>query len=142
MGKSVKVMVAVSVVLTSMVVLVGLLGIYQLNGPHNDMYVEGSSVVPADKALLIGSWVEPNPIDSSQVQGFTLNEDGTASSINMETLKYSKWWVEPGRLVLVSSSIGNGISFTDTTSCPIMRMGKGTLDIKYGNLKRSYRRRE
>ena len=30
-------------------------------------------------------WVEPNPINKEQVQGFLLNCDGTAESIGMET---------------------------------------------------------
>jgi hypothetical protein len=58
--------------------------------------------------LLVGSWVKPNPINDKEVQGFLINSDGTAESINMATLLYKKWWQEDGKLILIMESVGNG----------------------------------
>lgn len=142
MVKSVKVIVGLSMVFTGMVVLVAFWSISDIKIFRSEQYLEGDKLSSSDQKLLVGSWVEPNPIDSSVIQGFTLNADGSASSINMGTLRYSKWWIEPGKLVLVSRSIGNGVSIIDTTVCPILLIGEKTLDLKYGNLKRSYRKRD
>jgi len=38
--------------------------------------------------LIYGSWVQPNPIYEKEVQGFKLNKDSSAESINMATLVY------------------------------------------------------
>lgn len=35
----------------------------------------------------IGSWIQPNPINDKEVQGFILKNDGTAQSINYEVAK-------------------------------------------------------
>lgn len=63
-----------------------------------------------------GSWVESVPGISNLKQGFTLEANGSASSINMATLKYEKWKKEGNLLLLSGISIGNhqSISFTDT----------------------------
>ena len=63
-----------------------------------------------------GKWIEPNPINADEVQGFELKQDGTASSINMATLAFQQWNLENGELLLKSQSIGNGqtIEGTDT----------------------------
>ena len=49
-----------------------------------------------------GKWVEPNPINADEVQGFELKQDGTASSINMATLAFQQWNLENGELLLKS----------------------------------------
>ncbi|MEF9949781.1 MAG: lipocalin family protein [Mucinivorans sp.] len=65
-----------------------------------------------------GRWVEANPINKAQVQGFAINADGTVSSINMATLQYNNWNfdIEKHTLTLGGQSIGNGttINFADT----------------------------
>lgn len=63
----------------------------------------------------LGSWVQPIPVIGGE-QGFTLNADGTAASINMATLLYKSWKYENGNLLLSGESIGNGqtINFVDT----------------------------
>ncbi len=83
-----------------------------------------------DINLLYGSWVEPNPINDKEVQGLKLNNDGTASSINMATLQYKSWKLRSGQLVLISESIGNGISFRDTTTYDIVQVDRNNLKIK------------
>lgn len=63
----------------------------------------------------LGSWVQPIPGMEGE-QGFTLNADGTASSINMATLLYQSWKYDNGNLLLLGESLGNGmtINFVDT----------------------------
>lgn len=65
----------------------------------------------------LGAWVQPIPGMEGE-QGFVLNGDGTASSINMATLLYKSWKYENGMLLLSGESLGNGvtINFVDTAS--------------------------
>ena len=69
--------------------------------------------------LIAGEWIEPNPIDSTQVQGFVLNQDGTASSVNMATLLFTKWNWAGKQLLLNSRSIGNGVESDDIDTLSI-----------------------
>lgn len=59
-----------------------------------------------------GSWIEPNPINASEVQGFTLNQDGTVTMINMATLVFNAWNLADGSLTLSGQSIGNKETIT------------------------------
>ena len=80
--------------------------------------------------LLIGSWVEPNPINEKEMQGIKINTDGTAESINMATLLYKKWWKDADKLFLVSESIGNGSSSIDTTKYEIVKLNEKEIELK------------
>ena len=80
--------------------------------------------------LLIGSWVEPNPINEKEMQGIKINSDGTAESINMATLLYKKWWKDADKLFLVSESIGNGSSSIDTTKYEIVKLNEKEIELK------------
>jgi hypothetical protein len=90
--------------------------------------------------LLIGSWVEPNPINANEVQGIKINEDGTAKSINMSTLVYKKWWKENDKLALVFESIGNGLTIIDTTKFEIIKLNHYELEIKDNDYTIKYKR--
>lgn len=63
-----------------------------------------------------GEWVEPNPIDTAQNQGFSINQDGSVTSINMATLQFKTWNFDIKNLILSGQSIGNRqtIDFIDT----------------------------
>lgn len=85
---------------------------------YADTVVNGTKVMQA-QALTVtvhspyyyiqGAWVEPNPIDSTAVQGVKLNQDGTASSIGMATLLFKGWnLTDANTLVLTGESLGNG----------------------------------
>ncbi len=124
----------------AVILVIAGLGIYKFNFTNDDIYYQGNSIQPESSHLFVGSWVEPNPINDKEVQGFKLNADGTASSINMETLKYKAWKIEPGKLLLIAESIGNGVSFTDTTTCEIVLVGSKTLDIKIHTNIRKYKK--
>jgi len=81
---------------------------------------------------LIGTWLEPNPINAAETQGFELSKDGGAKSVNMATLLYKKWWVKNNELVLVEESIGNGNSSIDTMTYKILKLDEKHLSIKKG----------
>ena len=57
---------------------------------------------------IVGTWVQPIPDREDSLQGFTLNKDGTASSVNMYTLQYTSWQKNGKTLQLTGKSIGNG----------------------------------
>lgn len=71
---------------------------------------------------------------SNLKQGFTLEANGSASSINMATLKYEKWKKEGNLLLLSGISIGNhqSISFTDTLT--VEQLTQDSLILKKGEL--------
>ena len=71
---------------------------------------------PSMKEKLIGEWIEPIPGMESMNQGFKLEENGQASSVNMNTLVYEKWEQKDSLFILKGKSIGNGVTgeFVDT----------------------------
>lgn len=74
-----------------------------------------------------GTWVEPNPIDSTQVQGVTLEQDGSAVSVGMETLLFKNWSMDDGVLLLGYESIGNGQAFEGTDTLKIDKLDADSL---------------
>jgi hypothetical protein len=77
-----------------------------------------SAPLSQDKALktLVGSWVEPVPGRPQDLQGFRLDENGQAESINMKTLRYQKWRVEGNRLIFTVKNIVNSWSSSEDES--------------------------
>ncbi|MGQ7869770.1 lipocalin family protein [Sunxiuqinia sp. sy24] len=92
------------------------------------------------KNQLTGSWTQPIPGQETKMQGFKLDADGKASSINMSTLQYESWSSKGKQLMLTGKSIGNGqtIDFTDTLL--IQKKTADSLIIKRGNLELAYGR--
>jgi hypothetical protein len=124
-----------------LLILIAMAGIYKFNILQNDIYIEGSAITSEDKALFIGSWVEPIPGNEDAVQGFTLNEDGSASSINMHTLLYQKWDLKSGQLILTAKSVGNHSSSVDDETYTIELIGKNNLKLNNGYTNLSYKRK-
>lgn len=62
--------------------------------------------VSIDSTAIFGKWTQPVQGIDSIFQGFQLKKNGTASSINMETLKYDKWKLFKDTLLLWSHSEG------------------------------------
>lgn len=62
--------------------------------------------VHMDSTAIFGRWTQPVQGIDSIFQGFYLKKNGTASSINMETLKYEKWKLLKDTLLLWSHSEG------------------------------------
>ncbi len=73
------------------------------------------------------TWVEPNPIKPTEVQGITLKEGGAASSVGMETLLFSKWVMNGNNLMLTSQSIGSGQTLEGTDTLQIIRLDTDSL---------------
>jgi hypothetical protein len=90
--------------------------------------------------VIVGSWVQPIPGQSGQVQGIRLETEGKASSINMQTLLYETWEQQGMNLILTGKSIGNRqtISFSDTLDIGIL--GSDILVLKRGDLELRYTR--
>lgn len=62
---------------------------------------------------LVGSWVEPS--NSGEEQGFILNKDGSASSINMDYVEFKSWEREGDLLILRGNNTGSlKHEFSDT----------------------------
>ncbi|WP_337761380.1 lipocalin family protein, partial [Barnesiella intestinihominis] len=93
-----------------------------------------------DKTTLTGDWIEPVPGTTNTIQGFSLKENGEATSINMATLQYKSWTQEDNRLILSGESIGNHqtISFSDTLK--IFKLSEDSLILKKGDLVKTYTR--
>ena len=96
--------------------------------------------VKKNTELLVGSWVEPNPINANEFQGMKIRADGSAESINMATLLYKKWWMEDDSLVLVSESIGNRVTSLDTMKYAIIRLDTEVLEIRFNDYHVVYQR--
>lgn len=74
-----------------------------------------------------GTWVEPNPINPKEMQGFTLNQDGTASSVNMATLLIKRWNMNNKTLTLRYESIGNRQTITGTDTLNVIKINADSL---------------
>jgi len=126
--------------LASLLILFALADFFKFNILKDNIYIEGSSVSESDRDLLVGSWIEPIPGNESEVQGFTLNEDGSACSINMNTLLYQKWVLKKGQLILTAKSIGNHTSSVDDRVYSIEQVGKNNLTLNNGYASFTYKR--
>lgn len=91
---------------------------------------------------LIGSWVEPIPGQEDNVQGFKLEADGNASSINMSTLKYESWSSNGKQLLLTGKSIGNGVTIDFTDTLLIQKVTADSLLLNRGQGQWSYVRQQ
>lgn len=61
-----------------------------------------------NESELLGSWVQPNPLDGSSYVGFTLKDGGVAESIEQSSLIYKTWRIVSGRLSLTAVREGGG----------------------------------
>lgn len=94
-----------------------------------------------ERSQFVGSWVQPNPINDKEIQGYVFNSDGTAQSINMATLNCRKWWIESDKLVLVLESIGNRVSGIDTIRYDVLLITEKELKLRNGDYTDEYRRK-
>ena len=114
------------------------------NRKNNQANQKGATLIQAEtisnEELLVGHWVEPNPINQKEVQGIEIIKGGNAKSINMATLVYSKWWTKNNQLFLVEESIGNHTSSIDTTVYDIIKIDKDSLIMKGKYVTMSYKK--
>lgn len=54
---------------------------------------------------LVGTWVEP--ATGPEEIGFTLNKDGSASSVNMSFVEFKQWEKSGDMLILKGSNVGS-----------------------------------
>ncbi|MBV4357992.1 lipocalin-like domain-containing protein [Pinibacter aurantiacus] len=99
-------------------------------GQQTETANAGKDSVTPDKPQIIGRWTEPIPGMEKETQGFELLPDSSAKSINSATLLYTKWWLKPDTLTLVSKSIGNRTEGIDTTSYLIVAHTQDSLILK------------
>lgn len=124
-------------------ITIGLVGMYKFNVLQDDIYIEGASLTIEDqKTYLLGSWIEPIPGNKKEFQGFTLNSDGTAKSINMATLQYQKWQYKDGKLILTSKSIGNKTSSVGEEVYTVISVNENYLFLKNREIQFIYKKRQ
>lgn len=83
------------------------------------------------KKDLFGDWITGEYKD-----GFNLNQDGTAKSINSATLRYSKWNLKGDLLLLENLSIGNHASSRGADTLHIESLINDELKLKSNNPER------
>ena len=98
----------------------------EMNSKHQKSEVENE--------LLVGSWLD----SSDAALHFTLFNDGTARSDNMNTLLYENWKVEGNQITFIIESIGNGTSSVDTLTYNIEKLTKNKLILKKDNYLSEY----
>ncbi len=74
-----------------------------------------------------GTWLEPNPINSTELQGVTLNEDGSAVSVGMATLLFKTWILDGDKLMLSYESIGNKQTLEGTDTLKVEKLNADSL---------------
>ena len=94
----------------------------------------------ADKENFTGTWVEPVPSMENMVQGFSLEANGTASSVNMATLQYEKWQNSGKQLILSGKSIGNHQTIDFSTTYEIKKLTPQELILEKDNQIFTFRR--
>lgn len=109
-----------------------------------DENIDGTKILKAEDLTITvhspyfyiqGEWVEPNPINAQEVQGFALNPNGTANSINMATLVMKNWNLNNNTLLLQYQSIGNKQTFDGTDTLHVVKLNADSLVLsENGNI--------
>ena len=87
-----------------------------------------------------GTWTQPVPNMPTMTQGFILNPDGTAKSVNMATLQYETWTLNGNELTMTGRSIGNGQTIEFTQNYEIEKLTSDTLILRDGDVTYTYTR--
>lgn len=94
----------------------------------------------AERPSLEGIWLEPVPGMPGKTQGFDLQKNGKAASINMATLLYESWEKDGETLTLCGKSLGNRQTIPFVETWQIEELTNETLKIKEDSRTRTYRR--
>lgn len=97
--------------------------------------VEIEKLVAAEQ-LLVGSWKDTSP----SALHFTLFEDGTAKSDNMETLLYKSWSVKDNKITFIVESIGNKTTSIDTIVQTIEKLTDDELLLVDGDIREAFKK--
>ena len=79
-------------------------------------------------------------LDAALALHFTLFEDGTAKSDNMETLLYKSWSVKDNKITFIVESIGNKTTSTDTIVQTIEKLTNDELLLVDGDIREAYKK--
>lgn len=93
-----------------------------------------------DTPQITGTWTQPVPGMENMTQGFVLNTDGTAQSVNMATLEYETWSRDGDELVMTGNSIGNGQTIEFTQIYTIESLDDNALILRDGDITYKYTR--
>lgn len=108
----------------------------------SDRKVGEDKILTADSLVILvrspyyciqGTWLEPNPIDTAQMQGFVLKQDGTAESVNMATLDFRSWTLKGHMLILQYTSIGNKLTIEGSDTLHIVKINADSLVLSANN---------
>lgn len=102
----------------------------------NEQHKE-KATVSIDSSLLIGSWLDT----SDSALHFSMLDDGTARSDNMQTLQYMKWRIDGKKLILTAKSIGNGSSSISDDIFEIETLTDKKMVLKNGEYRIEYMRK-
>lgn len=78
-----------------------------------------------------GTWVEPNPIAPTEIQGFTLAQDGTAVAVNTATLLFKKWSLNDDNILTLDyESVGNKQTIEGTDMYHVIKIDADSLILR------------
>lgn len=97
-------------------------------------------LVACNNPDITDTWVQPIPNMPTMTQGFILNPDGTAESVNMATLQYDTWTLNGNELTMTGRSIGNGQTIEFSETYTIEKLTPDTLVLRNGNMTMTYTR--
>jgi hypothetical protein len=118
--------------------LVGLLAACASKPAGEPITIDTADQVPPS---VLGAWVQTIEGMEPAEQGFSLLDSAMATSVNMETLKYTHWKQQGDTLMLSGLSIGNGVSFAFTDTCRFQLTHTDTLVLTYSYGKQVFWRR-
>ena len=111
-------------------------------GAEYDGGYEVKKIISISYPQLLGTWVENVPNMPNLKQGFVLEEDGTAGSVNMATLQYNSWQQNGNELVLSGKSIGNHQTIDFTDRYEIQKLTEDTLVLQSSSRTYTYKKQK
>lgn len=111
-------------------------------GAEYDGGYEVKKIISISYPQLLGTWVENVPNMPNLKQGFVLEEDGTAGSVNMATLQYNSWQQNGNELILSGKSIGNHQTIDFTNRYKIQKLTEDTLVLQSGSRTYTYKKQK
>ncbi len=69
-------------------------------GTHSDTLALDTEPINPQEALVVGAWVQYVKNKNHDFEGFILEEDGTAASINQQDYAYENWKMGDGAITL------------------------------------------
>lgn len=99
-------------------------------------------LVACNNPDITGTWVQPVPNLPDMVQGFTLGENGVATSVNMATLQYDTWTLNGDELTMTGRSIGNGQTIKFSETYILEKLSPDTLVLRNGDMELTYTRQQ